>query len=91
MAPVIKGESSMRPAIDRRAFLSATAAGLILPVRPAFARLWPASGFTHGVASGHPGPGEVTLWTRYASVTGAATTGATGETTGEKATVGAGA
>jgi alkaline phosphatase D len=64
----------MRPVIDRRAFLSASAAGLILPVRPAFARLWAASGFTHGVASGHPGPGEVTLWTRYASVTGAATT-----------------
>jgi len=63
----------MRPAIDRRAFLTATAAGLILPTRPALARLWPMSGFTHGVASGHPGPGAVTLWTRYASVTGAAT------------------
>ncbi|WP_165768628.1 alkaline phosphatase D family protein [Sandarakinorhabdus cyanobacteriorum] len=64
----------MRPAIDRRAFLSATAAGLILPVRPALARLWPASGFTHGVASTPTGPGAVKLWTRYASVTGAATT-----------------
>lgn len=68
----------MRPAIHRRAFLSATAAaiggGLLLPVRPAFARLWPSSGFTHGVASGHPGPGAVTLWTRYASVVGTATT-----------------
>ncbi|MCU0891264.1 MAG: alkaline phosphatase D family protein [Sandarakinorhabdus sp.] len=64
----------MRPAIDRRAFLSATAAGLILPARPALARLWPASGFTHGVASGHPGPGEVTLWTRHASVVGQAAT-----------------
>ena len=63
----------MRPAIDRRVFLGATAAGLILPVRPALARLWPISGFTHGVASGHPGPGAVTLWTRYASVTGTAT------------------
>jgi alkaline phosphatase D len=63
----------MRPAIDRRAFLGATAAGLILPARPALARLWPISGFTHGVASGHPGPGAVTLWTRFASVTGAAT------------------
>ncbi|WP_439544804.1 alkaline phosphatase D family protein [Sandarakinorhabdus sp.] len=64
----------MRPAIDRRAFLTATAAGLILPVRPALARLWPGSGFTHGVASGHPGAGAVTVWTRYASVTGVATT-----------------
>lgn len=63
----------MRNAIDRRAFLAAGAAGLLLPVRPALARLWPASGFTHGVASGHPGPGAVTLWTRHASVTGAAT------------------
>ena len=42
-------------------------------MRPALARLWPISGFTHGVASGHPGPGAVTLWTRYASVTGTAT------------------
>ena len=64
----------MRPAIDRRAFLAASAAGLILPVRPALARLWPGSGFTHGVASGDPGPGAITLWTRYASVTGVATT-----------------
>lgn len=63
----------MRPAIHRRAFLSASAAGLLLPVRPAFARLWPISGFTHGVASGNPQPGAVTLWTRFASVTGAAT------------------
>jgi alkaline phosphatase D len=62
------------PAVNRRAFLAASAAGLILPVRPALARLWPASGFTHGVASGHPGPGAITLWTRHASVTGAATT-----------------
>jgi len=64
----------MRPAIDRRAFLTATAAGLILPVRPALARLWPGSGFTHGVASGDPAAGAITLWTRYASVTGAAAT-----------------
>ena len=35
----------MRPAIDRRAFLGATAAGLILPVRPALARLWPIKRF----------------------------------------------
>ena len=61
------------PAVNRRAFLAASAAGLILPVRPALARLWAASGFSHGVASGHPGPGEITLWTRFASVAGAAT------------------
>ena len=67
----------MRPAIHRRAFLAATlsvsGAGLILPVRPALARLWPISGFTHGVASGNPAPGAITLWTRFASATGAAT------------------
>ncbi len=63
----------MRPALDRRAFLTATAAGLIVPVRPALARLWPASGFTHGVASTPTGAGAVKLWTRFASVTGAAT------------------
>ncbi len=63
----------MRPAIDRRAFLAASAAGLILPVRPALARVWPASGFTHGVASTPTGAGAVKLWTRFASVTGAAT------------------
>jgi len=62
----------MRPAIDRRAFLTASAAGLLLPVRPAFARLWAASGFTHGVASGDPGPGSVKLWTRYAAQDGRA-------------------
>ncbi|WP_353215949.1 alkaline phosphatase D family protein [Sandarakinorhabdus sp.] len=64
----------MRPAIDRRAFLTATAAGLILPVRPALARMWAPSGFTHNVASGHPGPAAVTLWTRYATATGVAVT-----------------
>ncbi len=57
----------MRPAIDRRAFLTATAAGLLLPSRPALAGLWADKGFTHGVASGHPGPDSITLWTRYAS------------------------
>ena len=71
----------MRPAIHRRAFLAATlsvsGAGLILPVRPALARLWPISGFTHGVASGNPAPGAITLWTRFASATGAATFGRT--------------
>jgi alkaline phosphatase D len=64
----------MRPAVDRRAFLTATAAGLLLPTRPALAGLWADRGFTHGVASGDPGPDAITLWTRYASRDGRATT-----------------
>ncbi len=60
----------MRLAIDRRAFIAASAAGLLLPVRPALAQLWPAAGFTHGVASGDPGVDSILLWTRYASADG---------------------
>ena len=57
----------MRPVLDRRAFFTATAAGLLLPVRPALAGLWADSGFTHGVASGDPGPDSIKVWTRYAA------------------------
>ncbi|MFZ4111175.1 MAG: alkaline phosphatase D family protein [Polymorphobacter sp.] len=60
----------MRPAVDRRAFLSASAAGLLLPARPALAGLWAETGFTHGVASGDPGATSIKLWTRYASSDG---------------------
>ena len=60
----------MRLDLDRRAFLTATAAGLLLPARPALAGLWPAAGFTHGVASGDPGPDSIRLWTRYAAADG---------------------
>ncbi len=60
----------MYPAIDRRAFLAAGAAGLLLPARPALAGLWADRGFTHGVASGAPGPDSIKLWTRYASADG---------------------
>lgn len=60
----------MRLELDRRAFFTATAAGLLLPVRPALAGLWADSGFTHGVASGDPGPDSIKLWTRYASKDG---------------------
>jgi len=56
----------MRLALDRRAFITASGAGLLLPVRPALAGLWADKGFTHGVASGDPGPGSIKLWTRYA-------------------------
>lgn len=60
----------MRLALDRRAFIAASAAGLLLPVRPALANMWAASGFTHGVASGDPGADSIRLWTRYASADG---------------------
>ena len=60
----------MRLDLDRRAFLTATAAGLLLPARPAFAGLWADKGFTHSVASGDPGPDSIKLWTRYAAADG---------------------
>ena len=44
--------------------------GCLLPVRPALAGLWADSGFTHGVASGDPGPDSIKLWTRYAAKDG---------------------
>jgi len=60
-------------AIDRRGFMAATAAGLLLPMRPALAGMWPENGFTDGVASGNPGPDSLKLWTRYASADGRGT------------------
>jgi alkaline phosphatase D len=53
--------------LNRRGFLVAAAGGLLLPVRPALAGMWADSGFTHGVASGDPGPDSIKLWTRYAA------------------------
>ena len=64
----------MRLDLNRRGFLAAGAAGLLLPVRPALAGLWADSGFTHGVASGDPGPDSIKLWTRYAAPGGGAAT-----------------
>jgi alkaline phosphatase D len=60
----------MRPALDRRAFLAASSAGLLLPARPALAGMWADRGFTHGVASGDPGHDSIKLWTRYAAADG---------------------
>jgi alkaline phosphatase D len=60
----------MRLDLDRRAFFTATAAGLLLPARPALAGLWADKGFTHGVASGDPGADSIKLWTRYAAADG---------------------
>lgn len=52
------------PNADRRSLLKLGAlglAGLSAPLRAAVG----SGGFTHGVASGEPGPGRVMLWTRY--------------------------
>jgi alkaline phosphatase D len=57
----------MRLDIHRRAFFTAAGAGLLLPTRPALAGMWADKGFTHGVASGDPGPTSIKLWTRYAA------------------------
>lgn len=55
--------------IDRRSLVRGGALGLgalLLPGGPAaIAQLRAARGFTHGVASGEPGPGAVLLWTRF--------------------------
>jgi alkaline phosphatase D len=48
--------------IDRRSLFRAGAVGLAALSVPAFAA---ESGFTHGIASGEPGPHRVLLWTRY--------------------------
>ena len=51
--------------IDRRSFLAATASSLLLARTGR--SFTPSSGFTHGVASGHPSAHSVVLWTRYLS------------------------
>ncbi len=55
--------------IDRRALLTTAGfgiGGLLLPGGPLAAQaLLGLTGFTHGIASGEPGPDSVLLWTRY--------------------------
>ncbi len=53
------------PSLDRRALLKGGALGLGLAGMPLAAQA-PGRGFTHGVASGEPGPTRVLLWTRFA-------------------------
>lgn len=48
--------------VDRRTVFRAGALGAAALATPALAQ---ASGFTHGVASGEPGPKSVLLWTRF--------------------------
>lgn len=54
--------------IDRRGLILGGALGLgalALPAGRALAQALAASGFTHNVASGEPGPDAMLLWTRY--------------------------
>lgn len=57
--------------LSRRTLLAAGAFALALPACTTRGFAVPASGFTHGVASGDPGPTSVTLWTRHALAAGA--------------------
>lgn len=60
--------------IDRRSLVLGAGlglGGLLLPAgRPLAAQLLGATGFTHSVASGEPGPDSMLLWTRYVPATG---------------------
>lgn len=60
--------------IDRRLLIQLGTAGLAALSLPGAARAMMAQGFTHGVASGEPGPNSVLLWTRYAAASDAALT-----------------
>ena len=54
------------PTLDRRSLLRGGALGAGLLASPLAAQFDPhTTGFTHGVASGEPGPDSVLLWTRY--------------------------
>jgi alkaline phosphatase D len=63
--------------IDRRSLVLGAGLGLgalMLPAgRALSAELLGATGFTHNVASGEPGPDNMLLWTRYVPATGEAT------------------
>lgn len=68
-AAMIKNDPAEMPnrsaaAISRRGLFSLAGASAALAASPAIARSF-GSGFTHGVASGEPGPDKVMLWTRY--------------------------
>ena len=51
--------------LDRRGLFRGGLAGIGLAAAPAWAASLGEAGFTHGVASGEPGPDRVLLWTRY--------------------------
>lgn len=53
--------------LDRRVLIKLGTAGLAALALPGAAKAMAAQGFTHGVASGEPGPNSILLWTRYAA------------------------
>ncbi|HYD37672.1 MAG TPA: alkaline phosphatase D family protein [Allosphingosinicella sp.] len=55
----------MTLSLDRRLLLKAGTLGLGALAVPGAAQIAAARGFTHGVASGEPGPRSVMLWTRH--------------------------
>ena len=58
------------PAVDRRTFIRSGLAGAGVLALPGAALAAVATGFSHGVASGEPGPDQVLLWTRYVGTAG---------------------
>ena len=57
----------MTVSIDRRLLVKTSLLGLGALAIPGTAAILAARGFTHGVASGEPGPRSVLLWTRHVS------------------------
>ena len=58
------------PALDRRTFVRTGLVGLGMLALPGAALGASAGGFTHGVASGEPGPNRMLLWTRFVGQAG---------------------
>ncbi|WP_312846543.1 alkaline phosphatase D family protein [Sphingopyxis sp. PET50] len=76
--------------IERRLLIQLGTAGLAALALPGAARAMMAQGFTHGVASGEPGPNSVLLWTRYAAANDSALTVEVAETSDFTRIVGGG-
>ncbi len=76
--------------MDRRLLIKLGTAGLAALSLPGAARANMAQGFTHGVASGEPGPHSVLLWTRYAAANDAMLTAEVAETADFARVVGGG-
>ncbi len=66
--------------MDRRLLMKLGTAGLAAMALPGAAQAMAAQGFTHGVASGEPGPRSVLLWTRYAAAADTALTAEVSDT-----------